>query len=97
MANNLAALQIDLTDPAFHRLTLALFREHERALTGLLDDAVAAGEVGKTETAALARTLLTVANGSLLLWAIYREGTSKTWLAADIDRALAPYLRKRAR
>jgi AcrR family transcriptional regulator len=97
MANHLAALQLDLTDAAFHRSTLALFREHERVLSGLLDEALAAGELAAGDGAALARTLVTVANGSLLLWGIHREGPAADWLAVDVDRVLAPYVRKRGR
>ena len=40
---------------------------------------------------ALARLLLAVVNGSLLTWAIYREGEAGAWLARDIDLALEPY------
>jgi AcrR family transcriptional regulator len=95
MANNLAFLQIDLTDAAFHRITSRLFRSQHQALAGLLAEAQAEGELGPVDARALARVLLAVVNGSLLTWAVYRDGPAAQWLARDIDLALEPYrLRK---
>jgi hypothetical protein len=91
MANHLAFLQIDLTDAAFHRITARLFRSQHQALAGLLTEAQAAGELGPADARALARLLLAVVNGSLLTWAVYRDGPAAAWLARDIDLALEPY------
>jgi AcrR family transcriptional regulator len=91
MANNLAFLQIDLTDAAFHRITARLFRSQHQALAGLLAEAQAAGELGPADARALARLLLAVVNGSLLTWAVYRDGPAAAWLARDVDLALEPY------
>jgi len=91
MANHLAFLQIDLTDAAFHRITARLFRSQHQALAGLLAEAQAAGELRPVDARALARLLLAVVNGSLLTWAVYREGPAEAWLARDVDLALAPY------
>lgn len=95
MANHLAFLQIDLTDAAFHRITSRLFRSNQELLAGLLADAKRGGEVVYADPQSLARLLLAVVNGSLLTWAVYREGEAATWLARDIDLALEPYLRTR--
>jgi hypothetical protein len=91
MANHLAFLQIDLTDPAFHRITARLFRSQHQALAGLLAEAQAEGELGPVDARALARLLLAVVNGSLLTWAVYRDGPAEAWLARDVDLALEPY------
>jgi AcrR family transcriptional regulator len=91
MANNLAFLQIDLTDAAFHRITSRLFRSQQQALAGLLAEAQAEGELGPVDARALARLLLAVVNGSLLTWAVYRDGPAAAWLARDVDLALEPY------
>src|SRR5262245_58733494 len=91
MANHLAFLQIDLTDAAFHRITARLFRSQHQALAGLLAEAQAKGELGEVDPRALARLLLAVVNGSLLTWAVYRDGPAEAWLARDVDLALAPY------
>ena len=91
MANHLAFLQIDITDPAFHQLALEQARANEAAVKDLLDQAVAAGELARMPTARMARLLMNVSGGSLLHWAILREGTASDWLRADIEAALLPY------
>jgi AcrR family transcriptional regulator len=95
MANHLAFLQIDLTDAAFHRITSRVFRWNHQALAGLLAEARSGGELVDADPRALARLLLAVVNGSLLNWAVYREGTAADWLARDIDLALEPYLSRK--
>jgi AcrR family transcriptional regulator len=95
MANHLAFLQIDLTDAAFHRITSRLFRWNHQAVASLLAEARRQGELASGEPDALARLLLAVVNGSLLTWAVYREGPAAAWLARDVDAALAPHLPRR--
>jgi AcrR family transcriptional regulator len=91
MANHLAFLQIDLTDAAFHRIASRAFRWNEDVVCGLLTEARETGELTSGEPRALARLLLAVVNGSLLTWAVYREGRAAEWLARDVDLALEPY------
>ena len=91
MANHLAFLQIDLTDPAFHRITSRVFRSNHEVIGGLLAEARETGELAAGDPQALARLLLAVVNGSLLTWAVYREGRAADWLARDVDLALEPY------
>jgi AcrR family transcriptional regulator len=90
-ANSLAFLEIDLTDPDFHRLAL----EHSRlTLAGyrkLLDQAVAAGELRPCNTSQLARALSALTGGSMLAWAIMRKGKVAHWVRRDIGTLLAPY------
>ena len=92
MANHLAFFQMDLTDPDLRRLTLAVLAANERALTGLLRDAVAAGELRHLDPEALAPVLLTVAQGSLLSWAVHRKGSARAWARRHVETALRPYL-----
>lgn len=96
LANNLAFLEIDLTDPDFHRAAL---KDAQATLAGyrtLLNDAVAAGEIAKCDTSRLARAVWSVAGGSLLGWAILREGSVKTFLRQDMEVLLEPLrIRKR--
>jgi AcrR family transcriptional regulator len=91
MANHLAFLQMDLTDPVFHRITLGAFRSNEAILAGLLREAVTTGELGGASPRLLARVLLSVASGSLLTWAVFRQRTAREWLARDVDSVLAPH------
>lgn len=91
MANHLAWLQMDLTDPVMHRHLLELSQDNQAILSGLLDDAVAAGELTPNDTSALARVLNAVVTGGLLAWATFRDGTARTWLEKDLDLVLRPY------
>jgi AcrR family transcriptional regulator len=91
IANSLAFLQIDLTDPDFHRLAAAGAAETQRGLTGLVQDAIDAGELIPCNAAHLARALQATMSGSLLGWAIVCEGTLRRWMRRDFDTVLQPY------
>ncbi len=93
MANHLAFLQIDLRDPEFYRLML---ENSTRILAGykaLLDDAVAAGELAACDTRRLARAVGSMAGGSLISWAVLREGTAEAFVRKDLETLLAAYQR----
>lgn len=91
LSNQLAFLQIDLTDPEFHRHALAHARAMRSEITRLLDEAVATGELVRTDTARLARAVQGAYNGALVTWAVYREGSVADWLREEIGAVLAPY------
>lgn len=97
MANGLAYLQIDLTDPDFHAITLAQFRTLREETRKLLDEAVVAHELRPCNTAELARLIQHVNGGAMLSWAVYREGSIATWIRHDLEALLAPYGTKRDR
>jgi AcrR family transcriptional regulator len=91
VANGLAYLQIDLTDPDFHAITLAQFRAICDETRKILNEAVAAGELRKCDTAQLARLIQHVNGGSMLSWAVYREGSVADWVRRDLQALLRPY------
>jgi AcrR family transcriptional regulator len=91
LANHLAFLEMDLADSDFHRLALAHARQFGAELRALLDDAIRAGELRKCSTARLARAVQSIIGGSLLSWAIYRDGKADASIAADLDTLLRPY------
>jgi AcrR family transcriptional regulator len=91
MANGLAYLQIDLTDPQFRAVTLAQFRAVREETKKLLDEAMAAREIVKCDTARLARLIQQVNGGSMLDWAVFREGTLAAWIRRDLEALLLPY------
>lgn len=92
MANGLAYLQIDLTDPDFHAITLAQFRALRHETKRLLDEALKAGELrAGCDTAALARLVQHINGGAMLSWAVYREGPVAGWVRDDLNKLLAPY------
>jgi AcrR family transcriptional regulator len=91
LANSLAFLQIDITDPEFHAHTLEMSRKHLAGYRALLKDAIAAGELKPHDTARMARAINAVAGGSLIAWAIFREGSAERWVRRDVETLLAPY------
>lgn len=90
MANGLAYLQIDLTDPEFRAITLAQFKAIREGTRRLLDEAVAARELVPCDTGELARLFQQVNGGSMLDWAVYREGTLANWVRRDLEALLRP-------
>jgi AcrR family transcriptional regulator len=93
LANHLAFLQIDLSDPEFHGLALAHAERTLAGYEGLLLDAIADGELAPCDTAALGRAIRAMTGGSLINWAIHREGSVLDWVHADLETLLAPYRR----
>jgi AcrR family transcriptional regulator len=91
LGNHLAFLQIDLADPEFHRLALTHARQFRKEIRSLLDEAVRTGELRKCPTARLANAVQSTIGGSLLNWAIHREGKATGWIAADLETLLRPY------
>ena len=93
VANGLAYLQVDLTDPEFHAITLAQFRALRSETRRLLDEAVAARELFSCDTEELARLLQQLHDGAMLGWAVFREGTLEGWVRREVEALLWPYRR----
>ena len=94
MANGLAWLQNDLTDPEFHAITLEQFRIIRQETKKLLDDAVAVRELRPCDTFQLARLIQHVNGGAMLAWAVYRQGPVASWVRREIEALLFPYCRE---
>ena len=93
MANGLAYLQNDLTDPEFRAITLAQFKALQAETRKLLDEAVTARELVNCDTAELARLIQQVNGGAMLNWSVFREGSLAAWLRRDLEALLGPYRR----
>lgn len=91
MANFLAYVQIDLTDPEFHAVLLTQFATTRNETKKLLDDAVAARELKPCDTAQLARLVQQANAGAMLDWAVYRKGPLTAWIRRSLVTLLAPY------
>jgi AcrR family transcriptional regulator len=91
IANNLAFLHLDLTDADFHRHALASSRGMHAGIRALVQDAMAAGELRRGDPDRLASALQAVLNGSLLNWAVAREGALVDWIRRDVRTLLAGY------
>ena len=90
LANNLAFLQIDLVDPDFRKLADGHARAMRLEIRKFLDDAVKSGELQPCDTGRLALAVAGMMNGSLLQWAIDREGDVKARMREDLDTLLRP-------
>jgi AcrR family transcriptional regulator len=90
LSNGLAFLQMDLVDPEFHKHALVHSRNTQAAIAKLLDEAVDAGELRPCDTTRLARAVQATMGGSLLQWAIDREGKVTDRLREDLDSLLRP-------
>jgi len=88
LSNSLAFLQMDLVDPDFHQHALAHSRGMQAGLKALLDEAVDDGELARTDTARLARAVQAMIGGSLLQWAIDRDGKVADRLTEDLGALL---------
>lgn len=96
LANSLAFLEMDLADPEFHRLALDHARQFREQLCEILRDAIRAGELRRCPVARLANAVQGIIGGSMLNWAIHREGKAATFMLADLDTLLRPYRTVRA-
>jgi AcrR family transcriptional regulator len=91
MANQLAFLQTDLSDPDFYAVMLENSRRIEAGYCRLLEEAVKAGELKPCNSTRLARAVGAMSGGSLIGWAVYRQGTAEAWVRADLATLLDPY------
>ncbi len=91
VANHLAFLQMDLSDPDFNRLMVINSTKMLEGYTRLLREAVDAGELVDCDTRRLARAITAVCGGSLISWAAFKQGTAVAWVRTDVDTVLEPY------
>jgi AcrR family transcriptional regulator len=89
MANSVAFLQLDLSDPEFGTITRTAMRELRASIQEQLDAAVAAGEVAReTDTERLAEAIEVTYNGALITWAIHREGAVDAFMRRALEGTL---------
>ena len=92
MANFLAYLQIDLSDPEFRAVLLQQFVTMREETKKLLDAAIVARALKTCDSGELARLVQQVNNGAMLDWAVYRQGPLGTWIRRALEALLAPYV-----
>ncbi len=91
IANNLVFFQVDLKDDEFHRHALAASAGMRAGIRALIRDAVAAGELVRCDASRLAAAVHATINGSVLNWAVHREGSLVAFVRRDLGTVLAPY------
>ena len=92
LANHLAFLYLDLTDPELGAHAAKQSRLLRRGIADLLREAQEAGRLAAVDPIALADTIYTTYNGALVTWAIDGRGPLGRWLSERIDRVVAPHL-----
>ena len=91
LANHMAMLQLDLTDPQLHARTVEQSRLVRRRITDLLERAVAAGELVHDTPDELTAIVYTAYNGALITWAIDGTADLHDWIRAQVDAVIRPY------
>jgi AcrR family transcriptional regulator len=90
LANHLAFLQMDLTDPDFYALTLRQAQDTHEGIRTLLEEAVAAKELVAGDTERLARAVHDVYTGAVLNWAVFRDGSVEDRVLQGLATLLSP-------
>ena len=91
----LAYMQRDAADPVIRRHVVRHARAARAHVAQLVADAVARGDLlPGTDVAALAHTIDVTLLGSLLSWALLRDGAATTYFRRNLDAVLRPYLQK---
>ena len=92
LANGLAFLHIDLSDPEFHAHAVTGATRMRDRIADLLSDAISAGElVRETDPDLLAGAVLNTYNGALITWAIYGEGAVADYVRSQIEFLLGAW------
>ena len=92
LANNLAFLQMDLTDRELRVHAVTQSRAIRAVVAALVTEAIEAGQIAPgTSPEVLAADLYATYCGAMLTWAIDGSGELTDWLGEHLDRTLAPH------
>jgi AcrR family transcriptional regulator len=95
MANQLAMLQLDVTDPDFRVEAARYFKAERETLKAWLDQAVQAGELEEgIDTERLAVLVQTSLGGGRLVWMILEDEDPEKAARREIETLLGPYRRE---
>lgn len=92
MIHSLAFLLEDVRDPSLGAAAREQAEAMESAIERHLRAAIAAGELTRTDPAALTRVVHTAYSGAMILWAVRGQGSLRIAVGDAIDAVLAPYL-----
>jgi AcrR family transcriptional regulator len=97
LTNSVAFLQIDLADPEFRRPARANSTRILAGYAALIREAIDAGELMDCDPGRVARALEAVTGGSMINWAIHRQGSLAAFVRRDVETLLGPLRRTRRR
>ena len=91
LARHLAFLQLELADPEFHHHVRQHAQVAREQILLLLNAAVEQGELRPCDTGALSRAVHVTYNGTLITWAIFRQGRLASRLRQELEFILEPF------
>jgi AcrR family transcriptional regulator len=86
--NSLSLLLLDIQDRQLRRAAATYADQVEAQLCQLLEAAIDAGELPRTDPAARARLIYATWNGALIQWALRGTGRVEAWLGPVLDDAI---------
>ena len=95
LSNRFAFVLLELSDPEFQALAAETTRKAIAAYKQMIERAIAAGELsdGLFDPQHLAETIHAVTLGSMVMWAVLRDGSSRPRTKRDLDTLLRPFRR----
>ena len=93
VANHLAFLALDLADPEFRSHAERFTAAMRAGIDGLLAEAAKRGELQARGRRALVEAIQAAYHGTLLMWAIEREGEPAARIREQVRLLLRPYRR----
>ncbi|HEX8691232.1 MAG TPA: TetR/AcrR family transcriptional regulator [Longimicrobium sp.] len=98
LANQLAMLQLDVTDPDFRAEAVRFFQAERELFRGWLREAVEAGELApEADPERLAAAIQSMFNGGRFLWVLLEDRTPEDAARQELETLLAPYRRAPSR
>lgn len=91
LANNIALLALDLTDPELGVHAVAQSRMVRACLATLVREAADRGDLVEDPPDHLGDSLYATYNGALVTWAIDGSGALGDWVASHVEQVLDPY------
>lgn len=92
LANNLAFLQMDLTDPELRSHAISQSRAIRAEIAALVTEAIQTGQLTPaTAPETLAADLYAIYCGAMVSWAIDGTGDLSDWLGQHLERTVAPH------
>lgn len=91
VAKSLDYLALDIAEPDFRAHALAFFHALRDEVRALLREAIERGELARCDVDDLARAVEVAFNGSVITWALHRDGALGDAMRRDLAAVLAPY------
>jgi AcrR family transcriptional regulator len=91
LANNLAFLEMDLTDPDLRAHAVAQSRALRAEIAALVAEGIETGRLVPVSPETLAADVYATYCGAMLTWAIDGAGGLVDWLSTHLERTLAPH------